>query len=261
MRGIGRRVGRSCTLFAVAAALGLTTAGCAEEGPNYPTGADQPVLRLTELRGYLRPGEPASVVPTFTMYGDGRVIVRTPTDDEGALPELRQLRLPRERVQQLVDHAIDADVLNGREAGTEIGPDAPISLITLNAEDRTGTAELGPNVRGDLGKLRETMYAYAENPEAKPYDSGALAVLATPWEGDPDRTWPLGALGADSTRLDGSYCVVYRNADARTARQQAREAEADDVWYSGEATYVLSFRPLLPDETDCTSLSTRERES
>lgn len=260
MRGIGRGVGRSCTLFAVVATLGLTTLGCAEEGPNYPTGADEPVLRLTELRGFLRPGEPASVVPTFTMYGDGRVVVRTPTE-EGALPELRQLRLPRERVQQLVDHAIDADVLDGREAGTEIGPDAPISLITLNAEDRTGTAELGPKVGGDLGELRETMYAYAENDEAKPYDSGSLAVLATPWEGDPDHTWPLGALGVDHTRLDGSYCVTYRNADARTAQREAREAEDGDVWYSGEATYVLSFRPLLPDEKDCGSLSTRARES
>jgi predicted small lipoprotein YifL len=253
-----RIVGR-VKVVAVVAALGLAVAGCGQSGPNYPTGADQVVLRHTQLQGFLKPGEPASIVPQFTMYGDGRTIMVAPRSD-GLMPELRELRLPQERVQQLVDHAIDADVLDEREAGTDIGPEATISLITLTAEERTGTAELGPDVGGDLGELRETMQEYAANPNAVRYPVSAIAVLATPIDGQPDRTWPLGPLRITQDRIDGAYCVIYRNDDVQTVTREAQRAEAGDTWYSGEATYVLSFRPLLPDEKGCDSLSTRARQ-
>lgn len=253
-----RIVGR-VKVVAVAAALGLTMVGCAQTGPNYPTGADQVVLRLTQIQGFLKPGEPASIVPQFTMYGDGRTIMLAPRGT-GLMPELRELRLPQQRVQQLVDHAIDADVLDGREAGTDIAPDAPISLLTLTAEERTGTAELGPEVRGDLGELRETMLEYAANPNAVRFSVSAIAVLATPIEGQPDRTWPLDPFRPTPNRIDGAYCVIYRGESARTVAREAERAAPGDTWYSGEATYVLSFRPLLPDEKGCDSLSTRSRQ-
>lgn len=252
-----RIVGR-VKMVAAVAALGLTVVSCAQSGPNYPTGADQVVLRLTQIQGFLKPGEPASIVPQFTMYGDGRTIMLAPRG-KGLMPELRELRLPQQRVQQLVDHAIDADVLDEREAGTDIAPDAPISLVTLAAEDQTGTSELGPDVHGDLGELRETMLEYAANPNAVRYPISAIAVLATPIEGQPDKTWPLDPLRITQDRIDGAYCVIYRGDSAQTVAREAERAAPGDTWYSGEATYVLSFRPLLPDEKDCDSLSTRSR--
>lgn len=253
-----RIVGRA-KVVAAAATLGLIVTGCAQSGPNHPTGADQVVLRLTQIQGYLKPGEPASIVPQFTMYGDGRTIMLAPRGT-GLMPELRELRLPQERVQQLVDHAIDADVLDEREAGTDIAPDAAISLVTLTAEDRTGTSELGPKVGGDLGELRETMLEYSANANATRFPISAIAVLATPIDGQPDRTWPLGPLRIDKTRIDGAYCVIYRGNDVQTVAREAERAAPGDTWYSGEATYVLSFRPMLPDEKSCDSLSTRSRQ-
>lgn len=253
-------LGRTARAIVAVVALGLTASGCGTATEEYSTAPGDVVLRMHELQGFLRPGEPAAIVPTFTMYGDGRAIMLAPRG-VGSLPELRELRIPQIRVEEIVDHALDADVLDDPESGTEIMPDASISLVTLNALGQSGTAELGPEANGDLQELREAMLGYAAKPEAVTYDPKAIAVLATPVKNvDADTAWTLGALGEESLdQIDGAYCRIYRGADAQSVMEEAQQAAPTDIWYSGEAVYAVAFRPLLPDEDSCSSLSTRTR--
>lgn len=253
-----RALGRRSRLLLAGVALGLTLTGCGQATSDYSTQPGDVVLRMYDLQGFLRPGEPASIVPSFTMYGDGRTILVAPRG-VGALPEIRELRLPQQRVQQIVDHALDADVLDEPESGTDIKPDASTSMITLNALGQSGTAQLGPDAGGNLQELREAMQEYAAKPEAVPFTPSSVAVLATPIQNaEADVTWALRALGEESlAQVDGAYCRIYRGADAETVLDEARSTAPDDIWYSGEAVYAVAFRPLLPDEKSCESLSTK----
>jgi hypothetical protein len=38
------------------------------------------------------------------------------------------------------------------------------------------------------------------------------------------------------------------------ARQLATGADATTIWSTGDRRWSLTFRPLLPDESDCTAL-------
>ena len=74
----------------------------------------------------------------------------------------------------------------------------------------------------------------------------ALAVLVRPSDATAGttRAWPLGDLA-------GTDCAVYTDSDLVTVLDVARDARDDDPWTSGNATYQLDFRPLLPDERTC----------
>src|SRR5690606_22979201 len=55
----------------------VVLAACGSVEPrSYETGPRDLVLQLIDIPGMLAdPGQPASIMPTFSMYGDGRVIV------------------------------------------------------------------------------------------------------------------------------------------------------------------------------------------
>jgi hypothetical protein len=241
----------------VAAALALVVAGCGAGGQEkLPTDANKVILRLVEMQGLAKPGEPAAIVPTFSLYGDGRAIVQAPGSYSGALPNVRQLRLPRERVMQLVRKASDAGALDNRNPDGDLGPDAPIYLLFLDTGSDRGTSRYGPDDERDFEELQSALRAYATNKSATPYVPSKLAVLAAPDEApSPGRVWTFGSLRGEAR--GSAFCTVYAAPTLANVEQAARAAKPGQVWLDANVPYGVAFRPLLPDEADCKALPER----
>lgn len=238
----------------------VVLAACGSVEPrSYETGPRDLVLQLIDIPGMLAdPGQPASIMPTFSMYGDGRVIVSVAGRQQGALPEVRELRLSKERVEQIVVAALDAGVQGDNDVDIDVGPDAPTSIITLTAEGRTGASRLGPEAGGALGELRDAMRAYAREKTATPFTPrDGIAVLAVARASDEKATpWPFEQIrpGADQEIVEGTYCTIYRRTGVGDVAAAARSASPDTLWSSGNETFSVRFRPVLPHESDCASL-------
>ncbi|CUU55902.1 hypothetical protein Ga0074812_106157 [Parafrankia irregularis] len=76
---------------------------------------------------------------------------------------------------------------------------------------------------------------------------GGLSREARPWPGPPLPGEPYGA-GL------GLSCVTSSGGDATKVLAAARTADAITPWTSEGATWRLTFRPLLPDESSCADL-------
>ena len=59
-----------------------------------------------------------------------------------------------------------------------------------------------------------------------------------------ERRWPLGDLA-------GTECAVFHGAELAAVLDAADGARGDVRWLSGNDSYRLVFRPLLPDEQTC----------
>lgn len=243
--------------MAIAVALAVVLSGCGAGGPRkLPTDPNTLILRLVELQGLAKPGEPAAIVPTFSLYGDGRAIVMDAGSYSGALPNVRQLRLPQERVLQLVKKAEDAGAMDNRNPDTDLGPDTPIFLLTLDTGKDTGTSRYGPDDDREFKELQEALHAYAKSGSAKLYVHSKLAVLAAADDApSPGRVWTFGTLHGEARGT--AFCTVYSAPTMGKVEQVARAAKPGAVWLDADIPYGVAFRPLLPDEADCKALPER----
>jgi hypothetical protein len=62
--------------------------------------------------------------------------------------------------------------------------------------------------------------------------------------------WTLRPLTAGQQ----ATCTLLAGADAEAATRLAGSAPPNTQWRSGSNLYAVLFRPLLPDETDCTAV-------
>jgi hypothetical protein len=97
---------------------------------------------------------------------------------------------------------------------------------------------------------------------AAPYRPEALAVFATETKagvpvGEPKpqhMRWPVEpALRDLGTQVAGTTfkCGVIRGEDGAKVFAAAGGAASNTIWESGDRTWLVSFRPLLPDESEC----------
>lgn len=138
-------------LFLFAASAGFLSAAArnatpAAAGPiTHPTGRDEVVLRV-EIGGGLLPATAfLTEMPSFSLYGDGRVVVQGPVPaifPGPALPNLRLTRLNEEGVQAILRAARDAGLLDddARYVNMRVA-DAPTTTLTVNAGGRTTVVE------------------------------------------------------------------------------------------------------------------------
>jgi hypothetical protein len=256
----------SATLAGLAVLAGL--AACARHSPGArtdpPTDPSTVVLRVLEQPGFGNPTT-AAPLPEFSLYGDGTVIVATGT--RGALRTASQYRLTTGAYRRLYTTALGAGLDRDRRLDTPRAVDAPVLTFQLRVAGTTRTTRvIAPGLddadRRDLAAFRRTLRPgswpsgdLAAGPTT--YQPTRLATVAT-WSAngtDPDAVpWPLGNL-ADGTRLDDGLCAVHHGNDLTTASQLATTATPATRWSSAGASYYLAFRPLLPDETDCTTLN------
>lgn len=277
-------------LAAADAACGSGSAGAGDGGGSsitgpsgqaigHPVGPEEIVIQVITGGGFVPIEYHLTLLPEFTLYGDGTVIVPGPVTaiyPGPALPNLQTTRISEQEIQALLSAAKEAGLFqNGFDYGSPGVADVPSTSIVINAEDKTYRSDiyaLGFEDAGGLtleqqqaraavstfrSKLDSLTLGPAE-PTWKPYDFSALAVFVRAidpgWAPDvqPNRLqWPLADLGQGGQETTpGFRKLIISGPDLARLRPLLAQATQITIWESGGKEYALAFRPLLPGETE-----------
>lgn len=250
---------------------------------DHPTGATDVILRYEEGGGFVMPAFAATLVPHFTLYGDGTVIFRNPMLEpppaEGSVLKMNPLRtakLSEEQVQELLALALGEGGLAGArpEYGNDMVADASTALFSINAggiEKTVSVYALGLDVEGMPDAPARAAFARLAQ-RLTDFDQGGTipteAYEPTGYRGilfdgggmvAPDqRAWPWPDIAPADFAAEGP-------ADQPTFPSRLMTAEEIDALgvtdYQGGfqgmvlvgpgdgKTYTFSLRPILPDES------------
>jgi hypothetical protein len=288
---------RPIRTFAIAASLLVAGTACASRvgtgsgSISHPTGANDLVLRVDVGGGFVAPAATLRQVPSFTLLGDGRVVIPGPQIDiypGPALPNLQAQTITEEGVQQILRAASAAGLLGpDHRYLTPIAiADAPTTTFTLVAEGRRhvisvyALGQTGPgstasaeararaalaSFQSKLGDLALWLPKGSIGP-SQPFAFDRLRVFVTratepgPTAGvpltEPALTWPvaspLSTFGAQLKDPLAAYrCGVVQGSDLTILMPLIRRANELTPWRSDGRSYQLVLRPLLPGEPDC----------
>ncbi|MEV6346838.1 hypothetical protein [Actinoplanes sp. NPDC051851] len=262
------------------------SAGTADPVTESASAASAPAVLRVEKRGGFVPAQYLlGRLPLVSVYADGRVITEGPVPAIApgpAQPNVQVQRVTPELVQQWITEATAAGVKTGAEFGSPNIADAPNTRVTLvtggttqsvevvalseaQPEDETLTAAQRA-ARKKLNAFVEKLTAYSTDSPTKveAYRPTSVVALASTYN-DPgdgltgaDVAWPGPALpGEIMNDATGIGCVAVTGTEATTVWDAAAEANQRTPWVSGGKKYQITFRPMLPDETDgCTTLRT-----
>ncbi len=254
-----------------------------DEAIQHPTEASDVVIRVVIGGGFVPVEYNVTLLPEFTLYGDGRIIAPGVTTLEypgKALPSLQTAVISENAIQAMLSVAREDGLFrNGVDYGHPGVADVATTTITINADGTTYTASiyaLGFNEGGDLtaeqqearavisgllGKLTDPSLLVDEPLAWEPYDFTALKVFSRAvdpgaetgsTEIQPNHLpWPLADLGTAGTEVPnarGLREVVISGDDLSLVKPLLDQATQITLWKSGDAEYNLYFRPLLPDE-------------
>lgn len=269
----------------------LLAAACANPDATPPAGTGDSyrpadvVLRVEYVGGFVAPMTLLERLPTFTLYGDGRVITQGPQIaiyPAPALPSVSVRTISSSAVGDLVRLAVDAGVGSGDDLGAPHVSDVPSTLITvvvsggvrqtevygLGLDDGLTAPQLAARQKltdliNKLTDLPGTLGEAAAG-EEKQYEPTALAVLARPWTApgveepaQEERPWPGPALPGSPVMGPsvGVNCQTVTGAELDTVLAAARSANQLTPWVWDGQRYAVAFRPLLPDEASCADLA------
>ncbi len=108
-------------------------------GIEHPTGANEPILIVEEVGGFAMPQMIATRVPTFALYGDGRVImqgVQTLEFPGPALPALIERTMTEEGIQAVLEAVEETNLFTGdleMRGAMNVIADATDTVFRLNA--------------------------------------------------------------------------------------------------------------------------------
>jgi hypothetical protein len=257
-------------------------AGTPESSAALPTGGNDLVLRIESFGGFVPPDRVVGAIPSVSVYADGRMITEGPVPavyPGPALPNLQVTRLDPAQVQALVAASGPAGVRTGTDYGRPNVADAPDTRVTVRTASGTQTVtaaalnEAQPQddmLTPEQVAARSKLVAFvkslndlqADQTKVEAYAPESLAVLARPWT-DPGGTEPQQPTKAwTGPALPGTYlnpavkigCVLVTGAEKDQVVKAAGSANAMTPWTAGSARYLITFRPMLPDETDCAVL-------
>jgi hypothetical protein len=188
-------------------------------GIEHPTGADEPILVVEETGGFAMIQMVAVRVPTFALYGDGRVIVQglqTLEFPGPALPPLIERTLNPDGIQAVLEAVEDTELFTAdleSKGAMNFIADATDTVFRLNANGRQVTVsvyglglldpEFGGNFEGiepaeieahaTLSQLRDALMAIdtsvpADSWEAEgwqPYEPEAFRLYVRDVTGEP----------------------------------------------------------------------------
>ncbi len=247
----------------------------------HPTGAEDVVIRVGSAGGLpLPPGMPEDPAGV-TLYGDGTLISRGFDQGGSAIPSLPNLietQLTEEGIQRIL-HAAEGPCLLARSARLDIPGvfDVPAAAFEVNAgggSHQTYVVGLGANLPGvpnlDEEGQRAALLSFEERilhpdswlpPEtmatSHPYRIEAVSVYAIrskAAEGAGVIDWPLaGRVSAlvEPIEASGDRCGTVTGQDLGPLLGVAASTTTTAVWSDGSETYLLRFRPVLPDEKPC----------
>lgn len=257
---------------------------------SYPTGSTDVVLQVESCCGYTSMEYQLSLVPTATIYGDGRTIVSGPVTEQyppHALPNLLTGHVDRATIVALLNQARADGLLEPLDFGEPPISDYPTTTVTINdgtehtqavyalgvedGEHRTALGLTDAQVQARR-RIQDFVTAVAEaaaRDARVAYEPQAVAVFVSPAPNSViddavapgSAAWPLGDLATLGAPLEfGPYrCGVLTGADATSALTAAATATSITRWQSAGAEYTIAWRPLLPAETTCPGLGTGPR--
>lgn len=244
------------------------------------------VLRVDHTGGFTTPERQAARLPFISAYADGRVILQGPVAavyPGFAWPNIQVLDVGRDGVRALAERALAAGVAEPGDLGTPPLADVPSTRFTLTTAEGThvrevygltetaGMADSGLTeeqlaARQELQDLfaEVTDLALASAPEEVPssWTPAAVAAIVRPWTAPddlppgPEVPWPGPPLpGEPLGRLPGVGCVVATGDQAVAVRTAAADASVLTPWTTPDgARWLVTLRPLLPDESGCADL-------
>jgi hypothetical protein len=268
-------------------ATGATGGGTGSTGIEHPTGADDVVLRVEYTGGFVPVEYTLRTIPSWSLYGDGTLIMQGPQIEiypGPALPALTATPISEEGIQAILEAARDAGLMDGDVSyGNDCIADAATTVFTANADGSTSVVSAYALEVGEpagtcggeedadersalaefqmlLGDLSSWLPEGSVGQE-QPIDPTGLRVYSQTYRGEPEPpqeevAWPLGEpLGSFGDRVDDyggpMRCGVVGGEDLSTLLPVARAANEITPWTSQGEEYQLIFRPLLPDEDGC----------
>jgi hypothetical protein len=250
----------------------------------HPTGSDQLVLRMDVGGGFVAPSYSLRQIPSFSFYGDGRLVTQGPQIEiypGPALPNLLVQPISEAGVQAILNTAKTAGLFGPDHHYDTMGvADAPTTTFTLNADGAThvisayalaeGQGNAGPDktaldalaaFAAKLGDLTSWLPkgSVGEQTSFEPSGlrvyvqdysqagGGAMHEATVDWP----LAQPLASFGQPVQNFQGTTCGAVTGSDFSTLYPLAQKANEITPWRSADTRYLLLFRPLLPGETDC----------
>lgn len=248
----------------------------------HPTGATDVVLRYDELGGFVMASFAATMVPPFTMYGDGTIVFRDPTLEyppvEGSVGKanpMRTAKLTEEQIQDVLKLALGEGGLATAkpeyrndmvaDAGTAVftidagGVEKTVSVYALGIDPQAGSPDAA--ARAGFAKLAQALTGIekggvitATDYEPAAYrgvliDSGGMqAPDARPWPWDDIEPTDFQP-DADPNGLQIPHLTLTSaQVEALGITDYAGGLQNVPLTGSDGGAYTLSVRPLLPDE-------------
>lgn len=252
------------------------------DGIVHPTGADEIVLRYETAGGFTPPEWQAARIPSFTLYGDGRIVfIHTATappertDNVFVGMPLRTVQFTEDQVQQLLLHALnDGGLAIARENyDNPMVADAPTTVFTINADNDTKTVNAmalgmenqpGPDtaILAKLAALAELLGNFdgGKLEASQPYVATAyrgvileqqglqgVKIVEWPWT---DLKPADFALPADANALQQGTATLTPEQAAAVGVEPFENGISSGVFIKAAdgKVYSLVIRPLLPDE-------------
>ncbi|MGV9979982.1 hypothetical protein ACWDUH_20125 [Micromonospora wenchangensis] len=267
-------------LLLTAACAGQDGAGIAPDAAPTSLPANVPVLRIDQTGGFVRPETNVTRLPSVSVYADGRVITQGPTVlsyPGPALPNVQVRTISKAEVAKLVEQARAAGVGSAVDVGTPKITDVTTTRFTIRetvGSEQLEVYALGEATGPEAGltpaqqAAREKLRTFADkltdpgSAATQPYQPTAIAAVAGPWVATPETAkqprmeWPGPVLpGASLGEGLDLGCVTVTGAAVQQLIATAGKANAATPWTSGGKPWTVTLRPLLPDETDCASLT------
>ena len=148
------RTRASCAAGLVGALLVLSGCGSGSadkptaQEPDWPQGRNDLVLQMQTLSG-MPPPHAGGLLPDFSMYGDGTVVV-PPSDDS----QPTVVHLDSDTVGDLLTSAVT--LVDGGEASGVAGPDAPVVVLTFIRDGARDEASLD-GTKAAVAELRQDL--------------------------------------------------------------------------------------------------------
>ncbi|HET7678329.1 MAG TPA: hypothetical protein VFK38_10825 [Candidatus Limnocylindrales bacterium] len=283
-------------LALLASACGLAPGGSpAPSSPVPPSGADQLVFRIETRGGNVPPEWSFSNLPSLSIYGDGRVVTMGPQVaiyPGPAMPNLQVQRLSPAGISALLAAARDAGLLVGIARIDHNGvADAATTRVTIVADGRVHRIDAyylegadDAMVPEQQRPLRRALAAFlarvADAPtffgpeltaESQPYVPHAMRLLTRAGDAaqmpEPGlvnvRDWPIKAVPLLTAGVpaegfgEAARCVLLEGGALVANLAVLSAANELTMWRDAGVTYLVRFRPLLPDETGCISFPDR----
>ncbi len=270
-------------LLALSLLASAVLAGPAAAAIPHPTRATDVVIRVQTGGGFVAPSANLSRLPSFTLYGDGTLLVPGPVPQISPGPAISPLlrrHLGERQVQVLLRHARSAGLLapgaiDYGDMGSIGVADAPTTTVDLYAAGRhvvreayalgfaTGSNRLSSAQADARRALSRFIAGLPRGLTGTRYVPRGVVVYVAPASGQAQPgakvvTWPLASdLASAGTQLSSGLdlrCIAVSGPSARTLLVTLRTANDASRWKargSSPDRFTLVARPLLPDEHGC----------